>query len=42
VYLADALLAPFGAPLFRHQRLTQGMSVDRIKAGLDDLLQGLH
>jgi AcrR family transcriptional regulator len=42
VYLADALLAPFAAPLFRHQRLIQGMSLDRIKAGLDELLDGLR
>jgi AcrR family transcriptional regulator len=41
VYLADALLAPFAAPLFRHQRLAQGMSLDRIKSGLHDLLDGV-
>lgn len=40
-YLADALLAPFAANLFGHQRRVHGMTVERIKAGLDDLLAGL-
>jgi AcrR family transcriptional regulator len=40
-YLADALLAPFAANLFRYQRHTRGMDLDRVKAGLDDLLAGL-
>lgn len=39
-YLADALLAPLAAGLFVHQRDERGWSVDRIKAGLDDLLAG--
>jgi AcrR family transcriptional regulator len=40
-YLADALLAPLAAHLFVHQRRTRRMPVERIKAGLDDLLAGL-
>ncbi|HLV72628.1 MAG TPA: helix-turn-helix domain-containing protein [Vulgatibacteraceae bacterium] len=40
-YLADALLAPLAANLFLHQRRTRGMSLDRIKAGLDTLVEGL-
>ncbi|MFD0899123.1 TetR/AcrR family transcriptional regulator [Actinomadura sediminis] len=40
-YLADALLAPLAANLFRHQRHARGMDVPRIKAGLDDLLDGV-
>ncbi|MFV2179563.1 TetR/AcrR family transcriptional regulator [Actinomadura sp. LOL_016] len=40
-YLADALLAPFAANLFRYQRHTRGMDVARIKSGLDDLLDGV-
>ncbi|WP_028922771.1 TetR/AcrR family transcriptional regulator [Pseudonocardia acaciae] len=39
-YLADALLAPLAAGLFTHQRNHDGMSLDRIKAGLDDLVTG--
>ncbi|MEV5831899.1 TetR/AcrR family transcriptional regulator [Spirillospora sp. NPDC052242] len=39
-YLADALLAPLAANLFRYQRHTRGMDVARIKSGLDDLLRG--
>ncbi|WP_242889803.1 TetR/AcrR family transcriptional regulator [Actinomadura litoris] len=41
VYLADALLAPLAAHLYVYQRRTRGMPVERIKAGLDDLLAGL-
>ncbi|GAA2078321.1 TetR/AcrR family transcriptional regulator [Actinomadura alba] len=40
-YLADALLAPLAANLFRYQRRARGMDVDRIKTGLDDLITGL-
>jgi len=40
-YLADALLAPLAANLFRHQRRGRGMSLERVKAGLDDLVAGL-
>ncbi|TYB42507.1 TetR/AcrR family transcriptional regulator [Actinomadura chibensis] len=40
-YLADALLAPFAANLFLHQRRTRGMPLDRIKDGLDALASGL-
>lgn len=40
-YLADALLAPLAAGLFVHHRHEQGMTLGRIKAGLDDLLAGL-
>jgi AcrR family transcriptional regulator len=40
-YLADALLAPLAASLFLYQRRERAMSIDRIKAGLDDLLTGL-
>ncbi|MFI0423071.1 TetR/AcrR family transcriptional regulator [Spongiactinospora sp. 9N601] len=40
-YLADALLAPLAAGLYTQQRRHDGMSVDRIKSGLSDLLAGL-
>lgn len=40
-YLADALLAPLGAGLFTYQRHQEGLSTERIKAGLDALLAGL-
>jgi AcrR family transcriptional regulator len=40
-YIADALLAPLAANLLRHQRRTRGMSLERVKAGLDDLVAGL-
>jgi AcrR family transcriptional regulator len=40
-YLADALLAPLAAGLFIHQRQNHAMDIERIKAGLDDLLAGL-
>jgi len=36
-FLADAVLAPLAAEQFQHQRAT-GMSVERIKAGFDQLL----
>lgn len=39
-YLADALLAPMAAALFVHQRTHHAMDLDRIKAGVDDLLAG--
>lgn len=39
-YLADALLAPLAAGLFTHQRNDDRMPLDRIKAGLDDLVTG--
>lgn len=37
-YLAAALLAPLATDLYVHQRSEQGMSIERIKAGLDELL----
>ncbi|TDC53651.1 TetR/AcrR family transcriptional regulator [Actinomadura sp. KC345] len=40
-YLADALLAPLAANLFLHQRRERGMALDRVKAGLDALAEGL-
>ncbi len=40
-YLADALLAPFAANLFVHQRRARGMTLQRIRAGLDELIAGL-
>lgn len=40
-YLADALLAPFAANLFVHQRRARGMTLQRIRAGLDELTAGL-
>lgn len=41
-YLADAFLAPLAAGLYTHQRHHDQMSRDRIKAGLDDLVEGLN
>ncbi|MFD0884177.1 TetR/AcrR family transcriptional regulator [Streptosporangium algeriense] len=41
-YLADALLAPLAAPLYLHQRRTLGMDVERVKAGLDELVRTLR
>jgi AcrR family transcriptional regulator len=40
-YLADALLAPLSAVLFRWQRQQLGMSLAQIKAGYDALLAAL-
>jgi AcrR family transcriptional regulator len=40
-YLADALLAPFAANLFVHQRRERGMTLERIRSGLDDLIAAL-
>lgn len=40
-YLADALLAPLAAGLFVHHRHERGMSTERIKAGLDEIVGGL-
>ena len=40
-YLADALLAPLAAAVYQHHTKGQGMSGNRIKAGLDDLLSGV-
>lgn len=40
-YLAQAFLAPLAAGTFVRQRLEQGMTPSRIKAGLDDLVAGL-
>ncbi|RLK54980.1 TetR/AcrR family transcriptional regulator [Actinokineospora cianjurensis] len=39
-YLADALLAPLAASTITYQRL-RGMSAERIKSGLDELLEGI-
>lgn len=37
-YLAEALLAPLSTDLYAHQRRECGMSPERIKSGLDELL----
>jgi AcrR family transcriptional regulator len=37
-YLADALLAALSPGLVQHQREVRGLTVDQIKAGLDDLI----
>lgn len=42
VYLADALLAPLKADLFRFQREARGFTPARISAGLRTLLRGLQ
>nr|WP_042183905.1 TetR/AcrR family transcriptional regulator [Kibdelosporangium sp. MJ126-NF4]CEL15951.1 Transcriptional regulator, TetR family [Kibdelosporangium sp. MJ126-NF4]CTQ93875.1 Transcriptional regulator, TetR family [Kibdelosporangium sp. MJ126-NF4] len=39
-FLADALLAPLAAGLFTQQRRNDRMSIERIKAGLGELLTG--
>jgi hypothetical protein len=36
--LADALLAPLALSLLTYQRRVRGFTVERIKAGLDELL----
>ncbi|WP_243788285.1 TetR/AcrR family transcriptional regulator [Saccharopolyspora gloriosae] len=36
--LADALLAPFGSVLITYQQEVAGISLERIRAGLDDLV----
>lgn len=41
-YLAQALLAPLASELYAHQRSERGMSPDRIKAGLDQVLRCLE
>jgi AcrR family transcriptional regulator len=40
-YVAEALMAPLAAVVFLHQHRDRGMSVGRIRAGLDDLLRGV-
>ena len=40
-YLAEGLLAPLAADIYLHQRRERGMNVERIKAGLDDLMRCL-
>jgi AcrR family transcriptional regulator len=40
-YLADALLAQLSAGVLIHQRRELGFSTDRIKSGLDRILDGL-
>lgn len=40
-YLAEALLAMVDASFYIHQRREEGMSVERIKAGLDEMLRCL-
>lgn len=40
-YMADALLAPLRATLFRYQREVRGYSLERISAGLQELANGL-
>jgi AcrR family transcriptional regulator len=40
-FLADALLAPLAANLYLHQRAELGMTLERVKAGIDQLL-GWH
>ncbi|WP_246198495.1 TetR/AcrR family transcriptional regulator [Actinomadura syzygii] len=38
-YLADALLAPLSATLVSYQLKERGLSIDEVRAGLDDLLR---
>jgi AcrR family transcriptional regulator len=40
-YTADALLAPLKADIFRFQRTVRGFSLERISAGLQQLIMGL-
>ena len=40
-YLAEALLAPLAVDLYAHQRRERGMSPERVKSGLDELLHCL-
>ncbi|RMG99951.1 MAG: TetR/AcrR family transcriptional regulator [Chloroflexi bacterium] len=41
-YLADALLAPLKADIFRYQREVRGFSLERISQGLQTLVSGLR
>jgi AcrR family transcriptional regulator len=41
-YLADALLAPLKADLFRFQRQVRGFSLDQISQGLQTLVQAIQ
>jgi AcrR family transcriptional regulator len=41
-YLADALLAPLKADLFRFQRQVRGFSLDQISRGLQTLVQAIQ
>jgi AcrR family transcriptional regulator len=41
-YLADALLAPLKADLFRFQRQVRGFSLDQISQGLQTLIQAIQ
>ncbi|MCA1671629.1 MAG: TetR family transcriptional regulator, partial [Actinobacteria bacterium] len=40
-YLADALLGALGAGLFIHQRREQGLPLDQLKRGIDQLVSRL-
>ena len=40
-YIADALLSPLKADIFRFQRTVRGFSLDRISAGLRLIITGL-
>lgn len=40
-YLADALLAPLAPSLLNYERRVRGFTVERIKAGLDQLVDGV-